>query len=307
MLYKTHQKYGKLSGLVAIPVGVAVGVIPTISLGMRFSDAVTVGMILIVAMLSASFGSEFPDCDSPGSIPARKHPFIASTMRMFGIKHRGKFTHDYFSLALFFGAIFAGTYFSTKHMVQMVASGNHLATVISQGLLFLILYNLGDEMVSKYKFIVLKGRLSKGKELLYRVLTILALTVILTVSGFINPLSLFSSSEVIGTTILTATMLRIFVVFSWVGAYSHLFADMLTNEGVSIFGLRLAPAKVVLKLKKIPLIGPFLLQTDLKTGSAYEDFCSLTVSILTIPVVVLVFISITGGNIIEFLSVIGLL
>lgn len=318
MLYKTHQKYGKLSGYIAIPIAVTAGLIPVITFGMRFSDAVMVGMVLIVAVLSASFGSEFPDCDSyggrmsngemkKGSIPSQKHPFISRMFKMFGVKHRGKFSHDYASLAVFFGLTLVATKYGMEYLVKQVSQGSSLFSVVSQLLVFFAVYLISDELVSKYKFVLKNGKVSTLQTRILELSLFSIISVILIVAGFLNPFMISSSVHALKSTVLLASISKVFVIFSWVGAYSHLFADMMTNEGVNIFGMRLAPAKVVLKLRKIPLIGPFLLRSNLRTGSPYEDMCSLIVSILCVPAVVLTVVSVTGGDIPNFLRVIGIL
>ena len=318
MLYKTHQKYGTLSGLIGIPIAVTTGLLPVVTLGMRFSDAILTITLVTIAMISASFGAEFPDCDSyggrmkngemkKGSIPSQKHPFISKMFRAFGVKHRGKFSHDYASLALFFGiCLFISTWF-TKLLVHKVANGSSLFATISQLLIIYIAYLVSADIVNKYKFKIRKGKLGLLEGLAFTGILFVSLVVLIMMGGFINPLLIASTTVGMKSSILLTAIVKVFVIFTWIGAYSHLFADMMTNEGVNIFGKRLAPAKLVLKIKKLPLIGKWLLQTDLKTGSAYEDMCNLIVTILCVPAIVLAFIAITGGDVIQFLHVIGIL
>ena len=319
MLYKTHQKYGRLSGLIGIPLAVTTGLLPVITLGMRFSDAILTISLVTVAMLSASFGAEFPDCDSyggklkdgsgykKGSIPSQKHPFISGMFKVFGVKHRGKFSHDYASLAVFFGLVLLLSNWFTELVVHRVASGSTLFASLAQLFILFALYLISDEIISKFKFNVRKGKLTTLEGYIFKIVLFVGLVLLLMMGGFINPLLIASTSVGMKSAIFLTALTKVFVIFTWIGAYSHLFADMMTNEGVNIFGKRLAPAKLVLKVRKIPIIGKMLLTTELKTGSAYEDVCNLIVTILCIPAVVLCFIAITGGDVVEFLNVIGIL
>ena len=298
-------------------------------------------------MLGALFGSEFPDCDSyggkmangevkKGSIPSQKHPLISKIFRTFGVKHRGKFSHDYASLALFFGIIWLGQRYGLSFLQ------NRLSTNFSTGLAILfqliaiaLIYWISREVAVKYEFSK-KGRRNKNPIMYYAILLSVFLLIYLTTTfvGFTS-FNIFSATSALKTATFVRTILNILVIFIWVGAYSHLFADMMTNEGVNIFGKRIAPAKMVLKVKKVPFIPVILfgaigyylsqmngmiagavigavlyiavIKTDLKTGSAYEDMCYLIVSILCIPAVILAFISVSGGDVQAFLNTLGLM
>lgn len=347
MLYKTHQRYGLLSGLLGIPLLVTIGLIPIITMSMRFSDAVLVVLMLIFSMLGALFGSEFPDCDSyggqmengkikKGSIPSQKHPTISKIFRTFGVKHRGKFSHDYASLALFFGSIWLIQRFGLSFMQNnLVSTHSKSIALFFQIIAIFLIYWLSREIAIKYKFSK-KGKKNKNPLMYYAILFSIFIIVYLTTTFFgFTSFNFFSAFSALKTATFVRTILNILVIFIWIGAYSHLFADMMTNEGVNIFGKRLAPAKMVLKIKKFPFvpillfgcIGYYLSQingliagsvigavmyfavikTDLKTGSAYEDMCYLIVSILCIPAVILAFISVTGGDVQGFLNTLGLI
>lgn len=315
MLYKTHQKYGQLSGLIGIPIAVTAGFIPVISLGMRFSDAIQVIVIFVVALLGAMFGAEFPDCDSyggkmangqykKGSIPSQKHPVISKLFRMFKVKHRGKFSHDYASLFVFFALIYVANHFGTLHLMKQIANGAAMYAGIAQGLVLFISYLIADEIATRLKFLL---KMNRFGELVAKVVLFVGISALLYVAGFVNPLALTSIVVSIKSATFYASVSKVFILFTFIGSYSHLFADMMTNEGVNLFGMRLAPAKVVLKLKKIPLIGPFLLKSNLKTGSPYEDACRTIVTILIIPAFALSIFAITGGDVSEVFRVLGLI
>lgn len=347
MLYRTHQRYGLLSGLLGIPLLVTVGLIPIITMSMRFSDALLVILMLSFSMFGALFGSEFPDCDSyggkmsngeikKGSIPSQKHPMISSIFRTLGVKHRGKFSHDYASLALFFGIIWLAQRFGLEFLQNRLSTNFSTGLAILFQLIALILiYWISREVAIKYKFSK-KGKRNKNPLMYYAILLSVFLLIYLTTTfvGFTS-FNIFSATSALKTATFVRTILNILVIFIWIGAYSHLFADMMTNEGVNVFGKRIAPAKMVLKVKKLPFIPVILfgsigfylgqingmisgavvgiilyiaiIKTDLKTGSAYEDMCYLIVSILCIPALILAFISVSGGDVQGFLNTLGLL
>lgn len=76
MLYPTHKKYGILWGLLMIPVAVTIGIIPVVTSDMRNGDLLLILVAVYMGMRGALFGARFPDIDSPGSIPARRYPYM---------------------------------------------------------------------------------------------------------------------------------------------------------------------------------------------------------------------------------------
>lgn len=349
MLYKTHQRYGLLSGILGIPLGVTIGLIPIITKSMRFSDAVMVILILLFGILSALFGAEFPDCDSyggvikngdrkgeikKGSIPSQKHPFISKVFRTFHVKHRGKFSHDYVSLAVFFGLIWLAQQYGLKFLQSFIGTGNIIIILFFNLFAIFLLFWMSRELAIKYKFKKNKKYTNNGIYLLLILAIFVTAYLITSVTGF-TTLNIFSATGAFSSATFVRTIVNIIVIFTWIGAYSHLFADMLTNEGVHFAGLKIAPAKVVLKVKKVPFLPPIIFgalgyylgqvngaiggaiigivlyiaitRTDLKTGSAYEDACYIIATVFCIPALMLAFINITGGDVNVFLRTLGII
>lgn len=91
MLYDTHKRYGQAFGLATMPLMNEVGVLNSDGLGMG-----VVGLVGLcgVAFYGSMFGAKFPDFDSPTSRAASEHKIISGLFRAFGVKHRGKFSHD---------------------------------------------------------------------------------------------------------------------------------------------------------------------------------------------------------------------
>lgn len=99
MLYNTHKKYGQVFGFVAMPLLVANE--------LTVDTTSVMGMVAYVATAytGAKFGAEFPDIDSATSKPAKKHPIIRKAFKSFGVKHRGKFSHDLVVQAIFWSIL----------------------------------------------------------------------------------------------------------------------------------------------------------------------------------------------------------
>lgn len=217
MLYPTHHRYGQVYGLVGASIGAGIGLLPVIN----FSQATTIsgllGEILVALMFvmacyrGSVFGAEFPDIDSPGSIPARKHFFLQKLFRFFKIKHRGKFSHDFTSLLIVFGSIY----------------------------LLLDLF-LGPSM---------KGLLALG----------------VGDSNLTPLIALLSSGG------LLLSLLKTYVVFVLVGAYSHLLADASTKQGVWLFW-RFRIHIVPVFITKIEIGGNKPFAQIFNTGTGWEMF-----------------------------------
>lgn len=347
MLYKTHQRYGLLSGLLGIPLFVSIGLIPIITKSMRFSDTILVLLIILYSNIFSLFGSEYPDCDSyggkmangemkKGSIPSQKHPLISKIFRLCGVKHRGKYSHDYASIGFFFGGLWVLQHFLLEiFQNRLVASNGGTYAFIFQIIALWLLWFLSKEISAKYKFHK-KNKNKPNAQIIYITMTIsilICLYLLTTTLGFTS-FNFYNVQSAYKTAIFVRTIMSITILFTWIGAYSHLFADMMTNEGVYCFGFKIAPAKIVLKVEKFKIlpslifggIGFYLGQingmilgivigiavylsiakTDLKTGSAYEDACFMVVTVLCIPSLVLAIISISGGDVIGFLRTLGL-
>ena len=181
MLYPTHKKYGQVFGLSSIAVGASLGLLPVVNVSSMNSFSEVSSEIFVsflffyVCYLGALFGAEFPDIDSPGSIPARKHYFIRRLFKLFQVKHRGVFSHDFISLLIMFGGIY----------------------------LFL------DFIVGPFMRSLLENGVGNAE--------LTPLVALLSSGGLLLKLA------------------KCYVVFSLIGAYSHLIADASTKQGVWLF------------------------------------------------------------------------
>lgn len=292
MLYPTHQKYGILFGILMIPLSIFLGFIPTLTFDMRAMDIIIILCACYMGMSGALFGARFPDIDSASSIPARRHPLIRKIFIMFNIKHRGKYSHDYMTIGLTFILLYLIMAFGGVKLLNILAAGNTIANYGTYLAGILFLYLVGEDLVDFLQWIAnkLKNRkmwaILDAKRQLFSIGSVILLFLCLFVGGVISPKALINGQD-LATTLTIATLIvvsfKIYILFAWAGAYSHLFADMTTKEGVYFFTKKLAPAKVILKFKKIPLIGSLLVPTNFTTNSGWEDFNAMVISIACIP------------------------
>lgn len=312
MLYPTHKKYGILWGLLMIPVAVLIGLIPIVTMDMRNGDLLLIMLACYMGMRGALFGARFPDIDSPGSIPARRHPHIRKVFAFFNIKHRGKFSHDYISIGVVFILLYQVVSVSGVRLLEVVSEGNgfiitgvYLATIV-------FVYMVGLDIVGFFQWVANKMKNKRMWVILEKRRFLIALTnvvwliAVLVIGGFVDIQEIVRGNVSMASALMSGTVLvvsfKVYVLFAWAGAYSHLFADMTTKSGVSIFGMKVAPAQVVLKIKKIPVIGRLLVPTEFKTGSQWENYNRAVITGLCVPACILAFMVLTGFNIPEFID-----
>lgn len=303
MLYPTHQRFGILWGLLSFPLGVTVGTVPVIAMGMPANDLFMLIVCLYIGMRGALFGAEFPDIDSKSSIPRKKHPLIGRIFDATGVKHRGKYSHDFLSIGLTFGIMYILVAVVGDHFINEVATGNTIAGVIAYAGLLIFVWVLAMNSIDfvlwiantmnnkKMWAIVNKNRIKYGA------IVGVLLMVILFFSGVISVKALMGGVEInqsLPAAIMLVASFKVYIAFALAGAYSHLFADMLTKSGVSIFFKKLAPMAVISNVRKIPKVGKMLVPLDPKTGGEYENKVRLIVTIICIPATVIAIVSVVN-------------
>lgn len=312
MLYPTHKKYGILWGLLMIPVAILIGLIPVISSEMRNGDLLLIVLTCYMGMRGALFGARFPDIDSPGSTPSQRHPHIRKIFAFFKIKHRGIFSHDYISIGVLFLLIYMVVSYGGVRLLGVVATGDtFIHTAVYIGTLVFV-YMVGLDIVSFFQWIAnaLKNKrmwkILEKRRFLLAIINVFWLMSVLVIGGVVSMKQLVTGDVPLSAAMTATTMLvvsfKVYAVFAWAGAYSHLFADMTTKSGVSIFGKKLAPAQVILKVKKVPFIGKLLVPTNFKTGEGWEDFNNWIITVLCVPACILAFMTLTGFDIPEFIT-----
>lgn len=314
MLYPTHKRYGILWGLLMFPIGVLLGVIPILSVSMRPTDIFMLVVCCYLGMRGALFGAEFPDIDSPGSVPAHKHPVIRKIFEFFHVKHRGKFSHDYFSLLLLFGGSLFVLSFAGRRWIDSIVSGSTLWGTISYMSLVVFVWMVALDLVDFLKWLanLMQNRrmwaVLHKKRFVIGFWNVVWLSGVLWVAGVFKLGALFTGNIDLSSGIQSAMILlaafKVYIIFAWAGAYSHLFADMTTKSGVSIFFIPVAPAKVALKLKKVPLVGRLLVPTDFKTGTGWEDLNRYVATVLCVPAFILAVLALSGFDVSKVMHVV---
>lgn len=216
MLYDTHKRYGQVAGILAVPVAVESGlvnytdVVASQFVGMDASimKYVVIAVMLLIAYRSVLFGAEFPDIDSPGSKAAQRNRLLSYVFKAFGVKHRGKFSHDFVVQTVMWASMYYGLVYAGSNMVESA--------------------------------LVLVG----------------------------------------------IELLKVFVVFTWVGVMSHLIADAMTVDGVWFAGVikvRFMPVFV----RKINVLGWKPFKNWFTTASTWNDMNYKFMTVM-IPVSVIV-------------------
>lgn len=242
MLYPTHKKYGILWGLLMIPFSVIIGLIPVITMEMRNGDMLLIILACYMGMRGALFGARFPDIDSPGSIPARRHPHLRRVFAFFKIKHRGKFSHDYATIGVLFFLLYKLVDAGGVRLLTAVAKdGSMLSVVVYVGSLIFV-YMAGLDIVSFFQWVagLLKNKrmwaILERRRFPIAGINVIWLMIVFISSGKVNIGELLTGTIPLATSMFAATMIvisfKVYALFAWAGAYSHLFADMTTKSGV---------------------------------------------------------------------------
>ena len=302
MLYPTHQRFGILWGLVALPIGVFLGLIPILSFDMSSTEMIMVIICGFIGMRGSLFGAEFPDIDSPSSIPRKKHPLIGSIFDACGVKHRGIYSHDFVSIGLTFGTIYLIVNFAGDRWINSIMQGNtFMGTLAYIGILAFV-WIIGNSIVELILWIanLIKNKKMwatvNSKRIIINTLFSLPVVVLMSFMGIFDLSNVFGNidmSQAVMSAMIIVTSLKIFTVFSLVGAYSHLFADMLTKSGVSIFFKRISPMGIVSKFRKLPL-GKIIVPLEPRTGGRWENLVRYIVTGLCIPASIIAVMVMTG-------------
>lgn len=303
MLYPTHKRMGILWGLLAIPLGVILGLVPVVSIGMTGIELFMVVMTSYLGMRGALFGARYPDIDSHTSRPRKMHPFIGRIFDVFGVKHRGKYSHDFFSIGLTFGIIYFFVAIVGDRFIQGVATGSYLLEVLAYLSFVVFIWVMAMTAVDFVLWIanVKKDKrmwaMVNNKRIAYGVMIAIPMFILLWVSGIYSPFDLIGTGDkkrALMNAMLVVTSFKVYIVFTLVGAYSHLFADMLTKSGVSIFFIKISPMGLVAKVRKIPVIGKVIVPLDPKTGGKWESLVRFIVTVLCVPASVIASLVLLG-------------
>lgn len=321
MMQPTHLKFGVAWGLLAIPIAVYTGLVPSLGEDFRYEDMIYVLIGLYACIKGALFGSEFPDTDHPTSIPARKHPLIAKlyimgrnlTGEAGGSKgkykkkwfaHRGIMSHDYVVHMLLWGLMLVLATLLGSYVMEQIALGNDMVILIVYISVIIMVWSLVGDLVNLTNFVLDKAGVKVDfSKMKYRVL-VFAASILLVVSVLSQNFGgtatdLFTGNLDLATASLIAMWffyaIKLFIIFTFVGCVSHLFGDMITVSGVYFATIQVKPMGMFKILTKIP--GLNLAFDGFRTGGPWEKLNNRIITIVIFPALALAILTVFGWNI----------
>lgn len=293
MLYPTHKRFGLMFGF-----GLGIIMLSINSYGLfAHTHGFSLFCALLIAILGATFGAEFPDIDKNGTIPTKHHPILRVFFEIFHCEHRGKFSHSYLTQTLFWGGVLLASILFMKIFPPLTVYvslscfctylvGREVAELSS----FLISFFNSDVIKGKNVGAFINFLATQNKQMarkahyhkLYGSQKIVCL-ILAIIFGFLflGNVTNFEFEHVPAPNefIILKSYLVIYIVFVWFGVMSHLLADMSTYEGVYIgWGERFAPMQIISRFKNVPIIGLFIPDNQFKTGSSWEYGARIFVS-----------------------------
>lgn len=316
MMQPTHLKFGVAWGLLAIPIAVALGLIPTLSSGFSLNELIIITIGLYAAVKGAIFGSEMPDTDHPTSIPARKHPIWAFVYKMgrkltgeesgqtnrFKKKwfaHRGIMSHDYVVHLLFWGLVLVLVKLLGSASTDLMMNHGWFMWAV-YALIVLIIWSFAGDILNFAQFILAQAGVEVPENKLVRIGVFAGAVGIVFVvmnrvlgGSFMDILTLnldaATSSLVMMWFFYGA---EIFIIFTLIGCWSHLFGDMITVSGVYLGTHQIRPMSMFKILTKIP--GLNLAFDGFRTGGPWERLNNTIITIVIFPATALALMTVFG-------------
>lgn len=320
MMQPTHLKFGVAWGLLAIPVAVYTGLIPSLQEGFRAEDLIFIIIGLYACIKGALFGSEFPDTDHPTSIPSRKHPILSkmfevgrsitgetegktSKLKKKWFAHRGIMSHDYLMHVLYWGVLLYIVNIVSQKVMVSISEGVGVGIIVYLLVLFII-WTFANDLTHLSRFLLSKAgfKIDKGKQSLYHIGVFVGSVLIVIIflsKNFGGSFGDILTGDLgLATTSLLAMWffygLKVFIIFTFIGCVSHLFGDMITVSGVYFGTIQIKPMSVFYILTKIPFLN--LAFDGFRTGGRWEKINSTIISIVIIPATVLAILSVLGWD-----------
>lgn len=319
MMQPTHLKFGVLWCLLAIPLAVMLGLIPSLDSGYRNGDLLIVLIGLYMAVKGALFGSEFPDTDHPTSIPARKHPilkmYFETARKITGedgsgngpkkkwYAHRGIMSHDYVVHALRWGLAYLLVLFFSNMMMESIGNSSILILVVYI-IIAIAIISFANDINHFFSYIekVIGVQIVKD-ELMQKVIIYISSLLLIIILMFQNMSEVFMDVVTFNIGNASASMLimlftygmKIFILFTFIGCCSHLFGDMITVSGVYFGFIQIKPMTMFKILTYIP--GLKFAFDGFRTGGPWEKINNLIITVLIIPATILSLYVVFGGDI----------
>lgn len=326
MMQPTHLKFGVAWGLLAIPIAVYTGLVPSLGEDFRYEDMIYVLIGLYACLKGALFGSEFPDTDHPTSIPARKHPLLAKIyiigrnitgesggsngkLKKKWFAHRGIMSHDYLVHLILWGTLLFGATLLGNFVMEEIATGNNSIILMVYVSVIIIMWSLVGDVVNLTNYVMDKlGTKFNANKLAYR-LGLFGFAIVIVVSVLSKNFGGTAVDLVTGNLDLaTASLIamwffyavKLFIIFTFVGCVSHLFGDMITVSGVYLATIQIKPMSMFKILTKIP--GLNLAFDGFRTGGPWEKLNNGIITVVIVPAAILAVMSVFGWNIDAFVE-----
>lgn len=291
MLYPTHRRLGIQFGEGLAVIAISSGLFSALSF--KSLPLILLGMGLAIS--GSLFGAEYPDIDSPKSIPAQRHPIWRMIFQFFHVHHRGKFSHSILSQTLLWGIIWIGMLFFVQDPIIAGHINNNLIVkiflVVALGNLFEIMVNFisaiknssaikNGQYLTLIKFLATDSKEAASDIHFHRTPMTFTTKIIsyLISAGFVFLLIPNQTSYLI-------RFCSIYILGIYCGVLSHLFGDIATVSGIHIgWGESVKPVRV---MQKIPILN--LMIGKGTAGSPYENRFRIIVSIIDFILFIMLF------------------
>lgn len=276
MLFPTHKRagiaFGAASSLAIIGAGIYAN---------QMSDkdlVLNTAVCTLLIIKGGMFGAEFPDCDSPRSLPTQHYPWINYIFRLCHVNHRGKFSHSILSATLFWSAlavlmsslVMIGSKDGNLVLLVQMFIVLQLATIIKEILLLLdgLFNSKVMQLIGLLPFLEYIAtadddyarqagykKPNQTKKIVFFILSIILASPLITILG--------------DTQKDLMIYILMFILGCYVGHVSHWFCDLSTKAGVWVgWKTQIKPIKF---LSHIPIFGPLMIPDEGKTGSKWEN------------------------------------
>lgn len=295
MLYPTHRRLGIQFGEGLAVVAISSGLFSALS----FKSLPLILLGIGLAVSGSLFGAEYPDIDSPRSIPAQRHPIWRMIFQFFHVHHRGKFSHSILSQTLFWGIIWIGMLFFVQDPAVSGQINNSLIVklflVVALGNLFEVMVNFitaiknssairDGQFMTLIKFLATDSKEAASDIHFHR-----------SASSFTTKAISYLISAAFVFLLIpnqTSYLIRfcsVYILGIYCGVLSHLFGDIATVSGIHIgWG---EPVKPVRVMQRIPILN--LMVGKGTAGSPYENRFRIIVSIIDAALFVMLFLALT--------------
>ena len=299
MLYPTHRRLGIQFGEGLAVIAISSGMFSALSF--KSFPLILLGIGLSIS--GALLGAEFPDIDSPRSIPAQRHPLWRFFFQLFHVHHRGKFSHSILSQTLFWFGIWVLMILFMQDKIFNVSSNDQ--SLIIKLFLIVALGNLFEVMVNFITAIKNSSAVRNGQYMLLIKFLMTDSDEIASEIHFHRPQQTFTTKIIayVISAIFVFLLIpnnnnflirfgSVYILGIYCGVLSHLFGDIATVSGIHIgWGESVKPVRA---MQKIPILN--LMVGKGTAGSPYENRFRIIVSIIDAVLFLCLFLALAKLN-----------